>query len=190
MMFSREVALADETRVISYSLFLGGESPAPPQSPAAARPDSLDRYIMALAARRDEAARFFARWRLRIYLDAAFAPAFARWLERAGYEVVRLPPYAPHTRDVARMMMRLLVADDAAVDRFLIRDLDSPLSVRDLLAVTAWIEAGDTVLIERDHAYHGVPMMGGMWGARSARLRSRQSGRVSSRETMSPRQED
>jgi len=44
------------------------------------------------------------------------------------------------------------------------RDTDSRLNIREKLAVDQWIESGKTFHIMRDHPFHRVPILGGMWG--------------------------
>ncbi|RYE85582.1 MAG: hypothetical protein EOO65_00030 [Methanosarcinales archaeon] len=150
---------AEEKRVIAYSLFLGSSLPT-----------AMERYVMALRARRHEGKEKFPRWRMRLYLEGKFSPDFATWLRNDGWEVLTLSTQAADTPAWFRMASRMRVADDNSVDRFIFRDLDSPLTLRDLLAVQYWIESDEAVLSLRDHAEHTVPMLGGMWGARRAHL--------------------
>ena len=62
------------------------------------------------------------------------------------------------------MFYRFLVADDASVDRYIIRDTDSRLNARDAIAVQEWILSKRPIHIVRDHVNHCIPMNGGMWG--------------------------
>jgi protein O-GlcNAc transferase len=55
--------------------------------------------------------------------------------------------------------------DDCKVERFLIRDCDSRINEREADAVKEWEESGSPFHVMRDHAYHSVPILGGMWGA-------------------------
>ncbi len=63
------------------------------------------------------------------------------------------------------MFPRFTIADDPTVERFIVRDVDSRPSQREVNAVNAWIESGKAVHIMRDHPYHCSFLMGGMWGA-------------------------
>lgn len=63
------------------------------------------------------------------------------------------------------MFPRFLIADDPNVERFLIRDVDSRPSQREVNAVNAWIQSGQGVHIMRDHPWHCSLIMGGLWGA-------------------------
>jgi len=63
------------------------------------------------------------------------------------------------------MFWRFLVADDPTVDRYIVRDADSRLNLREKMAIEEWIESGKGVHILRDHPNHNYVMNGGMWGA-------------------------
>jgi len=72
--------------------------------------------------------------------------------------------------DWTGMFWRFLAASDSTVDVMLSRDCDSRLWHREKLAVDEWLASGKQFHIMRDHPYHGVPILGGMWGARSPLL--------------------
>jgi hypothetical protein len=60
------------------------------------------------------------------------------------------------------MFWRFLVADDPTVDRYIIRDADSRLNMREKLAIDEWIASGKKIHILRDHPNHGdFPISGG-----------------------------
>ena len=65
------------------------------------------------------------------------------------------------------MFWRMLVAEESAVDRFLIRDADSRVNEREAACVREWIASGKGFHVIRDHPNHAKPVMGGLWGARS-----------------------
>jgi hypothetical protein len=50
------------------------------------------------------------------------------------------------------------------------RDTDSRLSYREKAAVDEWLASDKDFHIMRDHHYHGVPILAGMWGARNGIL--------------------
>merc|ERR1712203_1143619 len=62
------------------------------------------------------------------------------------------------------MFWRFLVAADATVDRYIVRDSDSRLNPRERLAVEEWILPGLKIHSIRDHPNHDRPLNGGMWG--------------------------
>lgn len=62
-------------------------------------------------------------------------------------------------------LWRFFPMGDPLVDIFLVRDIDSPIITREIDAVQDWIRRNKTFHIMRDHPYHGVPILAGMWGA-------------------------
>ena len=63
-----------------------------------------------------------------------------------------------------RMISRFLTIDDPTVAYTIVRDLDSQFSPRELLATNEWISSGLGFHAMRDHQYHTIPVMGGMFG--------------------------
>src|SRR5882757_6760699 len=63
------------------------------------------------------------------------------------------------------MTWRFLVLGDPLVDIFVIRDLDSRLSHRERQAVAEWENSNFSLHAMRDHPFHNVKLLGGMWGA-------------------------
>ena len=69
------------------------------------------------------------------------------------------------------MFHRFLPADETGVEYMICRDTDSRLSERERYAVDEWLGGGADLHLMRDHPYHGVPILGGMWGVRGGRLK-------------------
>jgi len=69
------------------------------------------------------------------------------------------------------MFWRFWASEDLDVDVFLSRDCDSRISEREVLAVEEWLKSDKDFHIMRDHPYHTVPILGGMWGCRNGILR-------------------
>lgn len=69
------------------------------------------------------------------------------------------------------MFPRFTISDDPTVERFIVRDVDSRPSQREVNAVNAWIASDKAVHIMRDHPLHCSLAMGGMWGAVSGVLK-------------------
>ena len=112
------------------------------------------------------------------FLSRIKVPRHARnELKRLGAEVVMMNEHEDAKSNgsefqenmlrgsIAGMFWRFLVADDPSVDRFIVRDSDSRLNVRDAYAVVDWIRSGRAVHSVRDHPNHDRPLNGGMWGA-------------------------
>ena len=70
--------------------------------------------------------------------------------------------------DASVMLWRFEPADDPDVELFLSRDTDSRLSEREKRSVEAWLSSGRQYHVMRDHPYHRVAMLGGMWGRRNS----------------------
>ena len=68
------------------------------------------------------------------------------------------------------MFWRFMSASDIDVDVMISRDTDSRLSMREKLAVDDWLNSDKSFHIMRDHPYHDVPILGGMWGCRGGVL--------------------
>lgn len=65
----------------------------------------------------------------------------------------------------SKMSWRFLVAADTDVERYVVRDIDSRLSLREKAAVDEWIESQKKFHVMRDHPSHShYNMSGGMWG--------------------------
>lgn len=64
------------------------------------------------------------------------------------------------------MFWRFLVHDLPGVERYLVRDVDSRFTQREVKAVDEWIAAGTQLHVMRDHPYHNQPIMGCSFGWR------------------------
>ncbi|XP_068201523.1 uncharacterized protein [Palaemon carinicauda] len=61
-------------------------------------------------------------------------------------------------------LWRFIVVGDPTVDRYIVRDCDSPILQREVDAVNEWISSGKCYHVMRDNPHHNVEMMAGMWG--------------------------
>ncbi|MCT8330760.1 tetratricopeptide repeat protein [Albidovulum sediminis] len=63
------------------------------------------------------------------------------------------------------LFWRFWAFDDPEVDVVLIRDVDSPLTARERVAVEDWLHNSELPFhVLRDHVFHCTPMMAGLWG--------------------------
>ena len=100
----------------------------------------------------------FPGWVARFYYDSASVPpATLNELRALGAELVA-------HQLAGTMFARFLVAADSSVDRFIVRDADSRLGLRDKAAVDEWSASGYSMHYLRDHPAHGRAINGGMWG--------------------------
>jgi len=69
------------------------------------------------------------------------------------------------------MFWRFNASCDPDVDIYLSRDCDSRITEREVSAVNEWLKSDKDFHIMRDHPYHAVPILGGMWGSRNGLMR-------------------
>ena len=130
--------------VIAFSLFGDGE-----------------RYCRGAVANAVACPFVYPGWRCRFYVDGSVPEGVVRRLGTEGAEVVvvgGLPAASYGT------FWRMMVADDPAVERYLVRDADSVLSVRERVAVDEWIESGRHFHVMRDQVLQSELVLAGMWG--------------------------
>ena len=113
------------------------------------------------------AKRVYPGWRCRFYIDNTVPRRYAAVLEQRGAEIIHvarsLGPFHGH-------YWRFWPAADPEIDRFIVRDADSRLNLREKAAVDEWISSGKSFHIMRDHPQHGIRILGGMWGGIGGKL--------------------
>lgn len=135
-------------KVISFSLY--GDSP---------------KYIVGMAKNILLAHEHYPGWQCRVYCTGQ---AFD--LLREQRDKLRLPLYKEVVLDETcfdgchPMLWRFMVADDPAVERFIVRDADSRIDAREAAAVREWEQSGLLFLSLRDHWAHSRGLNGGLWG--------------------------
>ncbi len=142
--------------VISYSMYATDST-------------SLAFYLRCLLAAREGAEIFYPGWRVRVYYDSSISPDDLAVARSRGVETIHIS-YSDISGKIAGMFWRFFVADDASVDRYIVRDLDSQFNWRERAAVDEWILSNRAFHIMRDNFYHSIPMMGGMWGGTKGNL--------------------
>lgn len=65
------------------------------------------------------------------------------------------------------LFWRFLPLKDNDIEILLSRDCDSRISFRESKAVEEWLKTDKNFHIMRDHPYHQVPILAGMWGCRN-----------------------
>lgn len=78
--------------------------------------------------------------------------------------------YYDHEVGSNGMFQRFRPMQDPSVDVFVSRDCDSRLSDREYQAVLQWLNSDKQFHAMRDHPAHGIPVLGGMWGAKRDHL--------------------
>ena len=139
-----------ERNVISFSLFGDGE-----------------RYLRGALRNARLAPDLYPAWTCRFYCDPRVPKAIVDELVELGCEVVmRSTP----EKFYEGLLWRFLVIDDPAIDRFLIRDSDSVINIKERIAVDDWIASEKWFHAMRDYASHTELLLAGMWGGVSGVL--------------------
>ncbi|ROT72303.1 hypothetical protein C7M84_009324, partial [Penaeus vannamei] len=99
----------------------------------------------------------------------AMYPDWVVWLytnPRGREDDVTNLPSLGNVTSIHNMVWRALPLGDERVSAFFVRDTDSLLLERGAAAVREWMAGNKSFHLLRDHPYHGIPIMGGLWGAR------------------------
>lgn len=110
---------------------------------------------------------FFPGWIVRFYVDNQCSVERIAKLHSLGSQVCLVS----RTQQFDGMFWRFLGAVSNDADFFMSRDADSRFSVRESFAVNDWIRSGKAFHIMRDHPFHSVPILGGMWGCSTKLMR-------------------
>jgi hypothetical protein len=121
------------------------------------------RYLVPLMENARIAPHLFPGWTMRLYHDATVPQDYLGQLAAAGVQLVSktLPANLPEHR---KLLWRFDVIADPTVRRFLIRDADSLLSVKERVAVDAWLQSRFYFHTMRDWYSHTDLVLAGMWG--------------------------
>lgn len=103
----------------------------------------------------------YSGWTCRFYVDDSVSEKVLSSLETHGAEVVQKGP----SDGAIGLFWRFEPLLDRTIERFIVRDCDSRLNAREARAVQEWIDSGKAFHSMRDHPFHGIPVMGGMWGS-------------------------
>jgi hypothetical protein len=111
--------------------------------------------------------KYFPGWTCRFYIDKNCKQELIDTIKDENVEVVLVD-----SKDSFHgMFWRFWAAEDPDVDVFLSRDCDSRFSDREVAAINEWLASDKDFHIMRDHPYHTVPILGGMWGCRNGIMR-------------------
>lgn len=133
-------------KVISFSLW--GDDP---------------KYVVGALRNAALAPTIYPGWRCRFYCGASVPRSCLDHLDGLGHvDVVRMN----EPGDWTGMFWRFRPAAEPLVEVAIFRDCDSRLNPREGAAVNAWLSSGRDVHVMRDHPWHSVPILGGMWGVR------------------------
>ncbi|MBP6217194.1 MAG: hypothetical protein KA436_01255 [Oligoflexales bacterium] len=144
------IANGKEKRAIAYGLF-GNKS----------------KYVEGLIKDLTLAKIIFPGWDVVVFMHSETVPAEVVERVKAGGAKVMLDKNYNHAS------ARFYIAD-LDYDRFIVRDVDSRLMHREMVAVADWIKNDWAILHGmRDTTAHLDPLLGGMWGAKTKGLREK-----------------
>jgi len=121
------------------------------------------RYLVPLLESVRILPHLFPAWTIRVYYDASVDHNYVTDLGRRGVQLRQmiLPPGQPMHR---RLLWRFEAIHDPSVKRFLIRDADSLLNIKERVAVDAWLASDRWFHAMRDWFTHTDLLLAGMWG--------------------------
>lgn len=132
-------------KIIAYSLW--GDKP---------------KYTEGAVINARQAKEIYPGWTARFYCGESVPDTILNQLREAGAEVF----IVSGINDNRGMFWRFWALEDGDAERILLRDTDSRLTPRERAAVAEWEHSGLVGHIMRDHPYHSMPVMGGMWGCK------------------------
>lgn len=124
---------------------------------------SNPRYHAPLRETLKVSSHLFPGWTLRVYHDTSMAAESLDTLRKLGAD---LRPMKSRSDDSPqrRLLWRFDVCSDPTVKRFLVRDADSILSVKERVAVDAWLASDKYFHAMRDYFTHTDLLLAGTWG--------------------------
>jgi hypothetical protein len=102
-------------------------------------------------------------WTCRFYVDETVPLTVLNKLKGNNSEIVLMPPSDGNYG----LFWRFEPFKDKTIERFIVRDSDSRLNIREAAAVEEWEKSGKEFHIMRDNPQHGAYICGGMFGATS-----------------------
>lgn len=120
------------------------------------------------------AKKYYPEWKCRFYIDKEARKEFIDCIVGENVEVILLDsdPNIKITNETRfnhpGLFWRFLAIEENNIVLF--RDCDSRISEREVAAVNEWLESDKEFHIMRDHPYHTVPILSGMWGCKNVSL--------------------
>ena len=115
----------------------------------------------------EQVKNYFPGWICRFYIDNSCDEELIKTIKGDNVEVVLVD-----SKDSFHgMFWRFWASEEEETDVFLSRDCDSRFSDREVAAIKEWLSSNKDFHIMRDHPYHGVPILGGMWGCRNGLMK-------------------
>ncbi|MDF1862872.1 MAG: sulfotransferase domain-containing protein [Verrucomicrobiales bacterium] len=141
------------------------------------------RYTKGAIRNTQAAIDVYPGWTVRFYCDDSVPPEVIGRLRNYGAEVVMRSRPATFFDG---LLWRFEVIEDPEVDRFLVRDCDSVVNVKERVAVEEWLHSDRWFHVMRDFPSHTEVILAGMWGGISGVLPTVQEIRDHFRPTTAP----
>lgn len=109
-------------------------------------------------------------WEVRVYSALEEKSDTNNKLKYLG-ATVRHIEYSKHGPFTTKLNRLRVIYEDFDVGYFMMRDVDSRFTHREIAAVHEWLNSADSFHVMRDHPSHKRIMMAGMWGGRKGMLR-------------------
>ncbi|MBB70812.1 MAG: hypothetical protein CMF50_00235 [Legionellales bacterium] len=135
---------APERNIIAYSLW--GNDP---------------NYLKPALLNANLAKVIYPEWTCRFYCDKSLPEDVVQQLARTGAQVIM---ELKGNRAFEGLFWRFKVISDHNIDRFMIRDCDSILTLPERAAVEEWLVSNKHFHIMRDHYGHTELILAGLWG--------------------------
>jgi len=122
------------------------------------------------------AKEYYPGWICRFYVDKNSRKDLIETLKGDNVEVIIMDTKSYQYNNISDrfnhsgLFWRFLALSDNSIDIVLSRDCDSRISQREVDAVNEWLSSDNDFHIMRDHPYHAVPILAGMWGCRNGIL--------------------
>lgn len=108
----------------------------------------------------------FPDWKVFLYLgNDVPAHSIARFLQYPQVVLRHVNQTGP-----VLMMHRFLAIDEPGVELMMVRDADSRVHIRDRWAIRQFVESSKKAHAIRDHPYHTIEILGGLWGIKRGLL--------------------
>ncbi len=145
------------------------DSPPPPFDPKARNRNVIafslwgdhPRYTEGALRNADLARVIYPEWRCRFYCGTDVAEDVIAGLLALGADVIRM---AQGGLLYEGLFWRFEVASDPGISRFLVRDADSVVSLRERAAVEDWLASDKHFHVIRDYFTHTDLILAGLWG--------------------------
>ena len=137
-------ANAPERNIIAFSLF--GDNPY---------------YLESAIANASMALAIYPEWTCRFYCGLDVPPSCLRTLKRLKSQIGVM---STTSENWSGLFWRFFAFDDPNIDFVMVRDVDSPFTLRERLAVEDWLSSKFPFHVMRDHPNHMEPIMAGLWG--------------------------